>query len=61
MGYKEDVDWVDSAALDLVVLATLGHYRQLGTSLRQLEEAPRHASLRKELGFHIVRSEARRQ
>ena len=61
MGYAKDVDWLDSAALDMVVLATLGRYKQLGTGLRQLEEAPRYASLRKELGFRIVQSKAARR
>ena len=61
MGYTTSVDWIDSAALDLIVLATLGRYQQLGRSLRLLEEAPRYASLREQLGFRIVQNGAARR
>jgi hypothetical protein len=55
-GYLSDVDWVDSALMDLAVMGTLSGYRQLGTALNRLEQAPQYESLRTELGFSVLRS-----
>ena len=52
-GYKTDVDWVNSAALDLIVLGTLASYPRVGDAFRHLGTA-RYASLVKDLGFQIV-------
>src|SRR4051794_22995333 len=55
-GYSSDVDWVDSALMDLAVMGTLSKYRQLGTALTRLEQAPQYKGLRTQLGFSVLRS-----
>jgi len=56
MGYDDDVPWIESAALDLIVLGMLSWYRQLGTALNRLESDKEYASLRKALGFRVMRA-----
>ena len=36
-GYRAEVPWIDSAAMDLIVLGVLADYKQLGTALNRLE------------------------
>jgi hypothetical protein len=55
-GYDDDVPWIESAALDLIVLGMLSSYRQLGTALNRLESDKEYASLRRALGFRVMRA-----
>jgi hypothetical protein len=59
MGYGRDVDWVDSAAWELILLRTLGRYKQLGSALKTLE-AERYQSLCESVGFHVIPRSGRR-
>ncbi len=59
MGYDRDVDWVDSAAWELILFGTLARYKQLGSALRTLK-AERYRSLRKSVGFHVIPRSGRR-
>jgi hypothetical protein len=61
MGYTEDVDWVDSAAMDLIALGQLAYYEKLGNALNRLEGAKEYESLRKPpVGFRVQRHPRRR-
>lgn len=51
MGYTTDVDWIDSAAMDMIVLAHLASYEKVGTALGTLARADEYESLRSHLGF----------
>lgn len=55
MGYKHTVGWVDSAALDLIVLSWLATYQQLAAAIKSIER-PEYKSLTTKLGFKIVRA-----
>lgn len=48
-GYREPVDWVESAALDLIVIEAAVRYKQWGRAMRYLET--KHAGLVERLGF----------
>lgn len=52
-GYKEEIDWVDSMAWDLIFMKILASYKTFGTVEKHLA-APKYRSLRKELGFNII-------
>jgi hypothetical protein len=54
IGYTKDVDWTESAAMDLLVLSALAQYQQLERGLKRLESS-RYRSLTRELGFEVVR------
>jgi len=55
IGYTTDVDWVESAAMDLMVLEKLSRYAKLGTALNALEKHEPSRSLRRSLGLVIAR------
>ena len=55
-GYSEEVDWLDSAAMDLLALGVVARYKQLGTAIKRLESEAQYHSLRKALGFKIVQA-----
>ena len=54
LGYREDVDWIESMAWDMIVLSTLAHYKQLGTAVKRINQDSRYASLRKALDFRVI-------
>jgi hypothetical protein len=57
IGYRKDVDWLQSSAMDLFVLGTLAYYARAGTALKTLENDPVTRTLRNDLGLEVfVRS-----
>jgi hypothetical protein len=38
-GYREDVDWIECAALDLLLFYNLSTYKHAGTALKRFEES----------------------
>jgi hypothetical protein len=54
MGYTTDIGWVDSAAFDMIALYWLATYKRLYVAIGKVESEA-YKSLRKALGFTIVR------
>ena len=56
-GYRKDVDWIESAAFEALLFATLQGKKLTGTTfparMRELDRL--YSSLRKRVGFHYVR------
>jgi hypothetical protein len=52
-GYTTNVDWVASAAMDMLFLDTIAGYSQWSAAKRALENNEALTSLRKTLGFRI--------
>ncbi len=59
MGYDRDIDWVDSAAWELILFGTLARYKQLGSALNALK-AKKYLSLRESVGFDMILRSGRR-
>lgn len=55
MGYRESVDWVESAAFDVLVLGTLQEVAMTKSGMQDLEESlcERGGSLQKRFGFRL--------
>jgi hypothetical protein len=52
-GYTEDVDTIEAAALEMLLMTTLGSYDQVGHALNAFEKHPVSKALGGRLGFEI--------
>lgn len=52
-GYTEDVDTIEAAALELLLITTLASYDQIGHGLNAFEKHPVFKSLGSRLGFEM--------
>lgn len=50
-GYREDVDWIESAAMDLLVIESIAHYERIDASYNWLRS--QHAGFVRRLGFRM--------
>ena len=58
LGYTEDTPWIDSAAMDLLALGTLAHYKRLGDALNYLEGNAYQSLTEPPVGFKVKRRAA---